>query len=161
MSYTYTTRKDIALSLEGRFTIGGGTSQFGPPVISDQLIDKVVEQVEAKVEAVLRKVYRLPLSGPQPLVASAVEKLVLCELFITHAIGEQQITSSTQGVDRSPAGAACRAGNNELQAIASGDVILPGETFIGGQDSAVLPSNFSGARVRSDLGTRDARAINW
>ncbi|HEY9648148.1 MAG TPA: hypothetical protein V6C88_17360 [Chroococcidiopsis sp.] len=162
MTLIYTSRQAIAQLLSGRLTIGGSAAAFGPPVVNDGLIDQIGEQVEARVTAALATRYKLPIKNPaNPLIASAVEQLILCRILSIHAIGEEQTTSSNQGVDRSYTGASCVRGEAELKALVTGAIALDGETLINEQVSPTGAANFSGARVRSSLGTRDAREVQF
>lgn len=157
----YTTKEAIANRLRGRLTVGGPSLPFGPTTVDDNLIRQVGEQVEARVNAKLKGVYRLPLIGSHPVLTSAVEKLILCELLPVHSVEEEQSISSNQGVDRSYVGLVCRQGKAELEEILSGAIALEGESTLEVADGGAI-SNYSGVAQRLPIITRpDAGGIKW
>ncbi len=143
----YTTTEAIHRRLSGRLSIGGGSAPYGKSSVDEDLLSQLGAQVEAKVEATLRGVYRLPLkaadednTSSRPIVASIVEKGVICELADVHFF---------QGEDGNSYGREmCRQFKSELEALASRSFILPGEIEIaaGVGESA----NFAKAAQRAE-----------
>lgn len=151
MPLTYTTIEAIANRLRGRAVVGGAQSPFGPSTVDDNLLRQVGEQVEARVEARLRQVYRLPLQGSHPILASIVEKGVLCELLGVHSMGQQPTEQGSFGA------LMCRQFNDELAEVISGAINLQGEVLAGGGGSVPL-SNITLARQRRP---GPAEAVEW
>jgi hypothetical protein len=136
MALLYTTTDAIARRLRGRLQVGGLDLPFQPTNVDDDLIAQIGDQVEAKVNARLRAVYKVPLSGQHPILAGIVEKLTCGEILATHMMGEEQITTGGNPSDRSYAGFLIRDAQKDLDAIASGDIPLDGETLATGDEAA-------------------------
>lgn len=150
---TLTTREAIANRLRGRLSVGGGQLPFGPSTVDDNLIEQVGEQVEARVFAKLRTIYKLPLTAVHPVLASIVEKLVVCDLMGVHFVGAEG--SSADGFGRMM----CDQGAKELEAILSGEVKLEGESPLETGDTATPFS--SNLTIRRSRTSGAAEAIQW
>jgi hypothetical protein len=148
---TYTTKTAIANRLRGRLTVGGPAVPFQPTTIDDNLIEQVGEQVEARVNARLGTIYQLPLLQSQPLLASIVEKGVICELMGVHFVGQEGTEAG--GFGR----LMCSQFDQELTALLAGSVTLTGEVAINPAE-ATKSANLTLARPRTPGA---AEAVQW
>ena len=165
VTLTYTNADNIARLLRGRAEVDN-VFVSGSLDIDHDLINQKGQQVEARVNAQLSSLYVLPLSlsdtSTQRLMASIVEKLIVCELLPIYYPDLTDITSSGGGgqFDRYAANM-CKLGQSELQALLSSAITLEGETLAGGEE-AVISKNVTVAGRRTALTDRsDAGAINW
>ena len=153
MALKYTTTEAIALRLQTRLQIGGSPSSFGNSVVDTTLLDQIGVQVESRVDAKLRQRYVLPLTYTHPQLASIVEKLVICEIIGVHFVGAEVSDDANFGR------LMCAQGAKELEAIASGDVALQGETPVAAIPSA--PPGYSAVMTRNVARKDAAEKVEW
>lgn len=124
MTLTYTDTDAIERRLKGRLTIGGPQQPYGNQAVDTDLLSQVGAQVEAKINAAIGSVYVLPLklTACGPLLASLVEKGVICELADVHFFTSEEGTSFGSQM--------CRQFKAELASIVSQEIRLIGETGI-------------------------------
>lgn len=151
MALKYTTTDAIGLRLTGRLLVDSSPSAFGQTEVNSDLIDQVGAQVEARVDAEIRKVYEFPLrTNSQPLLASIVEKLTICEIIGTYFYGKAESDDGGYGK------LMCSQGMAELMAIGAGEVVLDGEL------PRSSPVNFSSSFSRAQLRNPGiAEGVNW
>ena len=164
VTLTYTTADNIARLLRGRAEVDN-VFVTGTVDVDHDLINQKGQQVEARVNAQLSSLYVLPLSladtSTQRLMASIVEKLIVCELLPIYYPDLTDITTSGGGQFDRYAANMCKLGQSELQALLSSAITLEGETLAGGEE-AVISKNVTVAGRRTTLTDRsDAGAINW
>jgi hypothetical protein len=144
MSFLFTSKEAIAERLRGRIQVGGPSIALGQVVVNELLIERVITQVEARVLAALRQLYVTPLRQSHPQLASIVEKLAVAELLPVHDQAEAAADFARLMY---------KQGSDELNAIASGDVMLQGEI------GAIAPASIKPSFTR--VGKRDNTGIKW
>lgn len=144
MSFLFTSKEAIAERLRGRLQVGGPSVALGQAVINELLLEQVVSQIEARVMAALRQIYKTPLRGSHPELASVVEKLALAELLPVHDQAESAAAFAKMMYQQ---------GSQELTDLASGNVMLEGEI------GAIAPASVRPTFTRS--GKRDNTGIKW
>ena len=154
---TYTTTEAVGRRLRGRLETDGPLLAYGNPVVDPDLIEQVGAQVESRVEAKLRTVYKLPFKSVSPIVASIVEKLILCELIPVHFAAE--LASNADSPLLGFAGLMCKQGGKELGELLSGEVTLSGEDLVSGGGSA-LSGGLTVAKQRN-VRPLGAESIKW
>lgn len=162
MALTYTTIAAVGRRLKGRLGVQSLPGGYGPAVLDDELIDQVGEQVEARINARLRSLYKIPLQSSHPVLASITEKLIVCELMSSQALGEEQLLVGSNGQargDRSYAGVMCAQGAAELDLLLSGQVSLDGETLATGEEAT--PTSSRNVSLASKRTPGVAEAVEW
>jgi hypothetical protein len=158
MSLTYTTKEAISNRLRGRLTVGGPQVPFAPTTVDDNLIVQVGEQVESRVNAQLKTVYKLPLKTPtNPILASIVEKGVICELMGTHYVGQE--ANPQDGYGRMM----CKQFQAELAEVVTGAIALDGEVPATGSPELEI-GNLTVAGTRKPIVNKnrmDAGTVKW
>lgn len=157
MALLYTTKEAIANRLKGRLVVGGSQVPFQPTTVDDNLLEQIGEQVEARVKARLKTVYRLPLTSDHSVLASVVEKGVICELMGTHFVGQEG--SEEGGFGRMM----CSQFASELNDIINGTIGLDGETLATGSEVPIA-SNLTIAGQRAPIVSptrQDAGTVQW
>lgn len=157
MTLLYTTRENIANRLKGRLVVGGGQMPFAPTTVDSNLLEQIGTQVEARVNARLQMLYTLPLTLAHPVLASVVEKGVICELMGTHFVGQEATEAGGYGR------LLCAQFQQELDAIVAGLVPLTGERLITGSTSPIA-ANLTVAGTRAPIVSttrQDAGSIQW
>jgi hypothetical protein len=158
MSLTYTTKEAIANRLRGRLTVGGPQMPFAPTTVDDHLIVQVGQQVESRVNAQLKAVYKLPLKTPtNPILASIVEKGVICELMGTHYVGQE--ANSQDGYGRMM----CKQFQEELAEVIGGAIGLEGEISATGSPQLEIGNLTVAGKRRAivDKNRMDAGTVKW
>jgi hypothetical protein len=154
----YTDGDKINLRLRGRATTGGA-SPFGVSSVDDELLERMITQVEDRVDRYLAQLYKLPLVNEHPMLAAIVENGVLCQLF-----GDSG--THFRGTEVNPADAfghgCCKAYSAGLQELIDQRVALLNEKSVTGT-SVELPQNFIAAATRTGGTTVDfgGRANVW
>jgi len=124
----YTTIEKINTRLKQRLQLGGNATAFGKSVISNPEIEQIANQVEARVNLRLKAKYKLPLkltdNDAKEGIASAVEKLVACDILAPNFTGMEP--SDEGGYIRSEF---CMQGAKELDALMAS--YIDGEVAIG------------------------------
>lgn len=125
----YTTLEAIERRLKGYAKTTGIATAFESDPVDPALVAQVVSQVEARVAQALAQRFQMPLVGQHEIVASAVEKLVVCELLGQLYAGQEP--SERGGY----ASLMCQQGKDELKALQN--ALLPGEELLLGSSLTV------------------------
>jgi hypothetical protein len=140
----YTTVQAIERRLKGYAKTGESASAFDSEPVDMALLTQVIGQVEARVRQVLAKRFETPLVNSHAVVASVVEKLVVCELLGQLYAGQEPSESGGYGA------LICSQGRAELKELNS--ALLPGEGLLG-TTTLTVDAPIVGARSRPPIYT--------